>query len=133
MDLFQLLHDLKMLRAAFLTFPAFGTIRCPLLGGEHAIIKDEVDLRVLEHIEVIIQPKVLGNIDSLRAGYTIGTGRAINLQHFFIHLCYPIEQSQLFGGKGIRSGLSGDFDVLLVVNGVGPRYFADYTVLMSQR
>jgi hypothetical protein len=45
-----------MLRTAFLTLPALGAIRCALLGGGHLIVKDEIDLRVIEHKKVIIEP-----------------------------------------------------------------------------
>ena len=81
-----------MLRAAFLTLSALGAIRCALLGGGHLIVEDEIDLRVIEHKKVIIQPEVMGNIHALRARQTIGTGRAVDGQHFSVRFRHLINQ-----------------------------------------
>ena len=100
-----------MLRAAFFALPAFGAIRGALLGGGQSIIKDEIDLQILKHVMVIIQPEIMRNIHTLRARQTIGTGGAVDGQHFLLGFRHPINQGQIFGGQGIGAALAGDFQI----------------------
>ncbi len=81
-----------MLRTAFLTFPALGAIRRALLGGGHLIINDDTELRIIEHKKVIIQPEIMGEIHALGTGQTIGTGRAVDWQHFSVRFRHLIDQ-----------------------------------------
>jgi len=102
-----------MLRAALLALTAFGAIRGALLGGGHPIIKDEIGLWIFKHMMVIIQPEIMGNIHALRAGQTITTGSAVDGHHFLVRFRHPINQGQIFGGKGIGAAFAGDFQVFL--------------------
>ncbi len=100
-----------MLRTAFLAFSAFGAIRGALLGGSHPIIEEEIDLLILEHMKIVIQPEIMGNIYALWTGQAIAAGRAANGQHFLVCFRHLIDQSQILGRKGIGSSLAGDFQI----------------------
>ena len=102
-----------MLRAAFPALPALGAVRGALLGSGHPIIKEEIDFRILKHMMVVVESEIMGDIHTFRAWQAIGTGGAVDGQHFLVGFRHPINQGQIFGGQGIGAALAGDFQIFL--------------------